>query len=205
MTALFDIGYHIFNVQKLFTVSAFIYRAVSWRFLFKHQGCSGDWTELYELCVYKVPPWVLYNVWFRNIFQTVNVSHSRAYQIFLNTTPGHYVENPYVVTLIFWIVPLGLCSEISGSQQSEQEDSLVSLWRDYFLIVFRNDADGIWFILVNKSKPWTQSLPLFPHSHPMPVTYIYIEFALTSAQYHYHIAMLFGAYAYSKKTRFDKQ
>ena len=27
--------------------------------------------------------------------------------------PGHYSENPYLITLFFWIVPLGLYSEIS--------------------------------------------------------------------------------------------
>ena len=39
------------------------------------------------------------------------------YQRFPYTTPGHYSENPYLITLIFWIVPLGLCMENSGTQQ----------------------------------------------------------------------------------------
>ena len=29
-------------------------------------------------------------------------------------TPGYYSENPYLITLIFRIVPQRLCSEISG-------------------------------------------------------------------------------------------
>ena len=39
------------------------------------------------------------------------------YWRFLNTAPGHsmYLENPYLIALIFWIVPQGLCSKISGS------------------------------------------------------------------------------------------
>ena len=32
----------------------------------------------------------------------------------LNTTLGHYSENPYAI-IFFWIVPLGLCSEISST------------------------------------------------------------------------------------------
>ena len=30
------------------------------------------------------------------------------------TTPRHYSENPYLITSIFWIVPLGLYTENSG-------------------------------------------------------------------------------------------
>ena len=41
-------------------------------------------------------------------------AYMHTYWRFLNTTPGHYLD-PYATTLIFWIVPLGLCSEISGT------------------------------------------------------------------------------------------
>ena len=53
------------------------------------------------------------------VMSYINMQHKpcrwrSAYWRFLNTAVGHYSENPYLVKLIFWIVPPGLCSDISG-------------------------------------------------------------------------------------------
>ena len=50
---------------------------------------------------------IFYSIWPQQVFTT--------YQSFPYTTPGHYSENSYLITLIFWIVPLGLYTENSGT------------------------------------------------------------------------------------------
>ena len=65
------------------------------------------------------------------------LTYPKGYQRFLHTTLGHYSENPYLITLIFWIVPRGLCLEIPGTAHSSEQIAVIC--KHFWNIVYGQD------------------------------------------------------------------